>query len=681
MNKLDNIETKSMNILNLIKKYYGYETSSPEENLLTDLTNIMKTILKEKQLFESSALTSFEKDRRLMLLFMRDLLPGINGKILESKENRQSPDLITVSSTIKFISWIFLGLLNISLLFYIYLFALNQTITRQNAWFQSFLIWITFDILVASTVVVLMIHIFIPMIAMRDIFKLKSKLLTDVVTFKKNLTLNESKQLLNKENSKQFNAANYLFISNAIAKLNPTLSLSPLILQFSTPWPKRCYKMKTKDLRKSYQNKFSFIYQAGTRILLFVVGNIVVLPAHLQDTLIHIITTSLLGYSLVLFLMLFRIYPLLPFLLILVIGIIVHFLIQINIEQTKLKKFNMIPEVEENYKMKELQIIEENNLSNKKELNNNTKISSSTTNKQLETFSNQTILLSRKQSMMQAEDIGLKLIQKVKQNINENQYDHELQHQLKEMSETSKEDEDIFLVKDNKMKKIDEIDQEILEEIENRNDNKYHSGSSSDSYSEDEDEDGDYEEDFTIEIRQVSTNNMTTINSSSICDDTSPLQHNSISSSRYNEDEDILNQHFNRNLVLDEENEEINWMSDEEDDEINNSNYNKSHNILINRSINMLNLNLQYNHDSDDENDRDDNNENESQVQKEVIQSHNNSNNNIQIKEQNNSNMNINNQQSNNIIDSEIIDDEDIDRMIYALCNGIGTSELAGVFT
>jgi hypothetical protein len=316
LNRTDSLHRSSTvsNLTNSIWIQVGLTARSPEENLLLDLTKVMKVTLQETEFFSGPTLTQPEKNRRLMLLFMKDLLPGLQGQILEAKDKRQSPKVITVPDSLKALCWLFLFFLDLGCLFYIYLFSIQQTEARQNAWFQSFIIWICFDIAVASTVVVLVLHVWIPMVAMKDVVKLKSKLVTDLMVFKQGKGLSSTHPLSTSPHTSAattpFNAAKYLFTSYRIASLHPSLPLSALILQFITPWPKRSYKVASKDIRGSYQNKFSFVFQAGTRILIYVLRSLIVLPESLQDSVVHIVSTSALGYSMLLFVILYRISPL-----------------------------------------------------------------------------------------------------------------------------------------------------------------------------------------------------------------------------------------------------------------------------------------------------------------------------------------------------------------------------------
>jgi hypothetical protein len=339
-----------------LRKLVGILNYSPEENLLADLSSVLKSVARENDFFKSPTMTALDKDHRLMLLFMRDLLPGLQGQILESKDNRQSPKLRMVPGSLKLLCWGLLSLLDVGCLFYIILFSLRQTEARQHAWFQSFLIWITFDIVVASTLVVIVIHIWVPMIALKDVLRLKRKLLTDLMLFKRGHSgrggaISSSSSQLHHDQQVKFNAAKYLFVSTAIASQHRSLSLSPLIMQFSTPWPKRSYKIGAKDVRKGYQNGFSFVWQAGTRILIYLLRSLIVLPESIQDSILHVISTSGLGYSMLLFVRLYRLSPLLSLAPVAFLAILLHFYFYSSSRSMKLKRSEIVPQVEKDVQL------------------------------------------------------------------------------------------------------------------------------------------------------------------------------------------------------------------------------------------------------------------------------------------------------------------------------------------
>lgn len=377
--------------------------STPEENLLRDLHEVMKQVSKEECIIESSSLSQHEKEKRLMYLFIRDLLPGLNGKILESKDSRTSFQLAKVASSTRAIGWIALFCVNAVFLFYIFLFAMRQSQARQSDWFLTFMIWIIFDITIASTMVVVVVHVIIPSLAMRDLYHLKKRLLNDLVTFKRQL----GKKTVS---DKIFNAAEYLFVSHHVAHDYPSLEQSKVILEFSTPWPKRSYKAKRKDVKRSYQKNYSFFIQVAERMFIFALTNFLAIPHSLQDTLMHMFLTSGLGYMMSVFMKLYNISPALVGVPIIGIFLVIHFWIRSDKRSQQLKELSLVPEVEKSIKMKSNLVTVDVAHAQQDEgpLHLPSPVSESTNR-----------LKTRRASLQEATSLGLKLIDMTKQRLEE----------------------------------------------------------------------------------------------------------------------------------------------------------------------------------------------------------------------------------------------------------------------
>eukprot|EP01034_Spumella_vulgaris_P047303 gene47303-biopygen7973 len=212
----------------------------------------------------------------MLFLFQRDLLPGVNGKILDNKNNRESSTQRRVAASTKLQGWVFVVLLNVGMLFYVYLFAMQQTAIRQEAWFKSFAIWLVTEVFFSSTVAVFITHFVMPSLIMRD----QQSKETDAST----------------EDSKVFNAAEYLFVSYRLAQKFPDLKESKIIARFSTPWPPQSYQ-HVIDVSKTYSKKFSALTKSASMVLVFLAGNLLQLPPSLQENVINIFSTAVVGYG------------------------------------------------------------------------------------------------------------------------------------------------------------------------------------------------------------------------------------------------------------------------------------------------------------------------------------------------------------------------------------------------
>jgi hypothetical protein len=337
------------------------------DNFLKELRDVRTGVQKEYNWFKdhssspsSSSNSNSSSDlqrKRLIYLFINDLTIGVSGgvtgNILQSKYNRDTLKDQPISLWVKCLTWLTLFLVNMAFLFYIYLFAMQQTQQRQRAWFQSFLIWLIFEMFISSSAVVLLTHLLIPLWAYSDVRKIKSKLLSDLLVYR-----TRSTKLLNKANRTQkrnlnslfpsslsssgassgpssgaspsgsgdgFNAAKYLYTSWRVASLFPDLPESPFIVSFTTPWPKECFKRRKQEVSTVYDKRYTFIYQAISRVLIFFLSSLIHFPPFLQDLLLQFFANSTFGYIFLWMIRLYQINPFLPILPIGLLGLLLHF--------------------------------------------------------------------------------------------------------------------------------------------------------------------------------------------------------------------------------------------------------------------------------------------------------------------------------------------------------------------
>jgi hypothetical protein len=308
-------------------------------NLKPDLVNVRDLVvadLKElhiKEKLEIDILNSCgsarAKGRRMLHLFQCDLLPGVSGKILESKSNRDNKTYNAVSKRMKILGYLVVSLCNAGMIFYIFLFALLQSADRQNAWFESFLIWIAIEILFVSTTMVILTHIIMPMIIMKDITKIKQKLTDNISAYRESVSKDER----NNGGEDSFNAADYLFVSTRIAKSKEygfaKLKESQIIAQFSTPWPRQSYQ-HVKDVSKTYSKKFTAFTRSFSAVIMFLIGGLLNFPPAIQDMIIQMASTATIGYGILIHLTLYNIFPVLVIVPLIVVIVIVHFYVRSN---------------------------------------------------------------------------------------------------------------------------------------------------------------------------------------------------------------------------------------------------------------------------------------------------------------------------------------------------------------
>jgi hypothetical protein len=188
---------------------------------------------------------------RLLFLFQCDLLPGIQGSVLQNIENRdkESMQKKTTSTHAKVFAYFFILIVNAGMLFYIFLFAINESNKQQNAWLQSFLLCVFSEVFLSSTQTVFLIHFLIPTLVLRDVSKIQKKMIAQVQEYKEKIALKKEKKMGNNQ-QQTFNAAKYFFLSTNVARFYPQLQESEVIASFSTPFPKQSYRRSIEAIRQ-----------------------------------------------------------------------------------------------------------------------------------------------------------------------------------------------------------------------------------------------------------------------------------------------------------------------------------------------------------------------------------------------------------------------------------------------
>jgi hypothetical protein len=326
----------------LLKK----EEVNVKEAVLMDLKRIHDAAREEGSALKEAHAPKYEIGKKLLFLFQCDLLPGISGKILELKGSRDSSKVKHVSFRAKVAAWAFLFLMDAGMLFYILLFALTQTGPRQNAWFQSFALWLVVEILLVSTAIVFITHILVPSLIMKDITQIKRRLMDNIRDFndKVNATGDKAALVTSAEGAEgvSFNAANYLFVSTRLAREFPELKESKIILQFSTPWPRQSY-LHIQNVSKKYSKKFSAFTRSASILLIFFVGNFLSVPPSVQDMVVQMTSTTAIGYIVLVHVQLYEIFPALVILPALLLAGLAHFVVQSSKSDAKIKLARLFP--------------------------------------------------------------------------------------------------------------------------------------------------------------------------------------------------------------------------------------------------------------------------------------------------------------------------------------------------
>jgi uncharacterized membrane protein len=318
----------------------GGSAGNVAERVLLDLKGVHARLLAEAQFESEHPRSNKEKGKHLLFLFQRDLLPGVSGKILESKGQRDNIAVKPVPWEAKAACWALIGLLNVGMLFYILLFAVSQTEHQQGAWALSFAMWLVVEILFVSSATVLITHVFVPSLIMKDVNKIKQKLAESIRSF--NTSVQRQRRGKLQEGPENFNAACYLFVSTRLAQQWSELREAQIIAQFRTPWPKQSYQRET-NVSQSYSKKYTALYRSASIIAIFFLTNLLQVPPALQDMVVQMCSTAVIGYTTLVHIDLYKVYPVLVVVPTLIVCAAMHFIVQSNKANAALRLRQMFP--------------------------------------------------------------------------------------------------------------------------------------------------------------------------------------------------------------------------------------------------------------------------------------------------------------------------------------------------
>lgn len=292
------------------------------KDLLEELSTIRQQVFREYKWFQNDRNLIIQR-KRLIYLFIKDLSSSVCGEVLASKTERDmfraNLKFNKVSQLSKRATWTFIILLNLAMLFYIYLFALKQTSARQSAWLNSFIMWLGFEIFLSSTFFVLTMHVAIPLTFSPEISRLANK-------FKSEVNLFQQSNVSPTIQETTFNSAKYFFTSSRVACLFPDFPESTIIRRFSTTLPPRHFGQQN-DLSEEYEE--SIVLNALLQILFFFLKYLFRMHTIVQDIVIQTLTNIVTGTVILFLIQLWRDYSyflLLTTLVLPLVAIVVYFM-------------------------------------------------------------------------------------------------------------------------------------------------------------------------------------------------------------------------------------------------------------------------------------------------------------------------------------------------------------------
>lgn len=266
--------------------------------------------------------------KRLMYVFQTELLPGISGKLVDNKMHREAGAGRGVKQEWKFVGWGVIILMDLGMLFYIYLFALTQSEDNQSAWLKTFIIWLLTDMIFISTAMVIIQHILLPQLAIKDVKAIQASILSMLKELQRAVK-SKSEDAPKTKSNDAINVAPWMLASYRLAQQFPDHQISKVILQFQTAFPPRQLN-RAANIKSVYSRKFSFITSGVAIIITSLLNKFLSFHGVIQDIVQTEVINIFTIYLLTLFVQLYNIYPALVLVPIIFVASLVHFFIQAN---------------------------------------------------------------------------------------------------------------------------------------------------------------------------------------------------------------------------------------------------------------------------------------------------------------------------------------------------------------
>jgi hypothetical protein len=248
-------------------------------NLVKDLIAVRSVARKKCHEFEK--LTPQQQGIRLLVLFQKDLLSGVTGEITEKKSMQgKTTERKAVSWWAKAFGVMFIVLLTLTMLFYIFLFAITQDQARQSAWIQSFIIWLALEVFLVSSLVMVMSQFVVPSLVFSEMKMIKTKMISMVHAYQSKMLLERPTTSDNYLADSSFDVTPYLFVSTRLARKYPQSLESKIIRDFKTTVPNRSYQRDKKSSTTLYRSRLRLtaVINSINLIFLYIIGLVMSLP-------------------------------------------------------------------------------------------------------------------------------------------------------------------------------------------------------------------------------------------------------------------------------------------------------------------------------------------------------------------------------------------------------------------
>jgi hypothetical protein len=250
--------------------------------------------------------TAFQ-NHYLLQLFERDLLTGLEALLVENEMAKEAETLSALSWPVHVAGWSTLLLLLSGMLFYVFLFGVTQNIHQQRAWTQSFGLWLLMEIVLTSTVLVLVSDVCLPMMLVDGVARCHNKLLA--VIGQVSTTQDEEADFVSP--AELFDTAEFLFASHRVARRCPSLMVSQAVLQFRTPWPRQSYGALRRVQNTRWWSWVTNVPELVVWLVLLVLSLFSAAPQQVQSLAVEVLFSVFVGALVGVHMLLYSVYPVL----------------------------------------------------------------------------------------------------------------------------------------------------------------------------------------------------------------------------------------------------------------------------------------------------------------------------------------------------------------------------------
>ena len=111
------------------------------DEVMAELKRVRAAAAKEITYLEDATISKKDRGRRLIRILQQDLLPSISGRIVESTAAQERSQLPVARPLWQHrLAWATLVVVDLSMLYYIFTFSIEQSNDQQDAWTKSFLV-------------------------------------------------------------------------------------------------------------------------------------------------------------------------------------------------------------------------------------------------------------------------------------------------------------------------------------------------------------------------------------------------------------------------------------------------------------------------------------------------------------------------------------------------------------